>query len=86
MIGIAPRSSLHSSLFEVAISTFWFNLSSSNRVERQRSKARRIQPNLTYFNQAPCRLPRLDKVTSASLRYRSARLSPSLMPLTSRRP
>jgi len=48
---------------KVAILTFWFNLSLSNRVKRQRNEARDIQPNLTYHNQAPCRLPRLVKVT-----------------------
>jgi len=82
------HSSRYSSLqfFKVAILTFCFNLPSSNRLNRHRSEARAIQPNLPYYNQAPCCSPRLDKVTYASLRYRSARLSPSLMPLTSRRP
>jgi len=39
--------------FKVAILTFWFNLSSSNRAERHRSEARGIQPNLTHHNQNP---------------------------------
>jgi len=46
-------------IFKVAILTFWFNLSSLNRVKRQRSEARGIPPNLTYHDQAPCRLPGL---------------------------
>jgi len=54
--------------FKGAILTFRSNLSSSNRAERQRSDARGIKPNLTYHNLAPCRLPRLVKVTCASLR------------------
>jgi len=58
----------HSNFFKVAISTFRFNFSSSSREERQRSEARGIQPKLTYHNQAPYRLPRLVKVTCASLR------------------
>ena len=72
--------------FEVAILTFWINPPSSNRAEQQLSEARGSYPNLNYHNKASCFLPRLGIVTCASLRYRSARLSPSLMPLTSCRP
>ena len=38
---------LHSNFLKVAILTFWFNLPSSNRVERQRRGARGISPRLT---------------------------------------
>ena len=62
--------------FKVANLTFWFNLPSSNRAERQRSEARDIQPNLTHYNQAPCRLRRLVKVACASLSLRSAVANP----------
>jgi len=60
--------SVHPNFLKLAILTSWFNLSSSNRAELQRSEARSILPNLTYHYLAPCRLPRLVKVTWASLR------------------
>jgi len=51
----------------------------------ERGKRHPTKPNL-YYKQASCGIPSLNIVPCASLRYRSARLSPSLMPLTSRRP
>ena len=70
-------SYVHSYFVKVAILTFWFNPSSSNLVERQRSEARGIPTNLTYHNQAPCRLPRLvSHFCLASLSLRSAFAKP----------
>jgi len=63
-------------LSKVAILTFWFNLSSSNRLKRQRSEATGIPPNLTYHNKAPWRLPRLSHLCLASLSLRSAVAKP----------
>ena len=51
----------------------------------ERGKRHLTWPNL-YHKQASCRKPSSGIVPCASLRYRSARLSPSLTPLTSRRP
>ena len=70
------KKSGHKLFFKVAVLTLWFNLSSSNRAERQRREARGIPPNLTYHNPAPCCLPRLVEVTCASLSLRSAVTKP----------
>ena len=66
--------------FKVAILTLKFNISSSNRVEGQRSEARGISPNLTYHNHAPCRSPRLvSHLGLASLSLRSAVAKPDAL-------
>jgi len=46
-------------------------------------EAKGIQPYPTYHKTEPFRLPRLGHEAFASLRYRTARQSPSLVPLTS---